>query len=197
MIKKIFLTIVLFISVAGIAQKKATFLSEATPGIDFSKYKTYAYRKPKDTSFAKIINKQSLEEGLVEEVGKQLDKRKMILDVKNPQVIFTYTMVMKHDYKLNGNEQTVYNAHHYQDFYSNRQIFIMSTDNNIEKVAGKTELETLLDGSLVIDMIDTQTHEVVWRSTMKASKYVDEIPTMKQTLDYIIPKMFKKFPIKK
>jgi hypothetical protein len=178
-----------------ITAQQATYTSEKSPDANFKQYKTYSFKRPADTSFSKFVNRQKLEQGLATEVKKQLDKRKMVLDTKNPQVLFKYTLVMKHDYKLNSDKEIFYNLEVYSGMV-NQPIYYFSSDNRPEVVHGKTEMEQLLDGSLVIDMIDVASNTVIWRSTCKAARNTGDLPSLKETLDIIIPKMFKKCPIK-
>ena len=50
----------------------AVYESEKTKGVDFSKYKTYAWRATKDTAYTKLVSKQKVERALASEVIKEL-----------------------------------------------------------------------------------------------------------------------------
>src|SRR5258708_9860071 len=75
------------------------YQSEKTKGVDFKKYKTYAWLATKDTAYTKLANKKNVERALATEVIKQLSERGMVLDTLNPDCLFPYTLVMNKTYE--------------------------------------------------------------------------------------------------
>jgi hypothetical protein len=175
------------------------FYSEKTPGVDFKQYKTYAWMQPQDTAFTKYVNKRALEKALGKEVIAQLTERKMHLDTVHPDCLFTYSLVLKRTYDVQQNQEVVYAPQTYQSMYStdpDAKIYYFSSDNRPEVYAGKTQITTLREGTLVIDMVDAKTKNVVWRTTGNASKDEKIPPDLTKTASLIIPEMFNKFPVK-
>jgi len=190
------LAVIIAIVIAACSSGPKQITYDKAPHVDFSKYKTYAFSSPTDTVFTRYVNKKQLENGLATEITQQLKNRNMTLDVQHPQCYFTYTLVMKNDYQLDANKQVIYNLQTYDNAFSTQPVYSFSPYNKAEVVTGNTRLTTLLDGSLVIDMIDASTNQVVWSSTMKGQRDVKELQGVQPTLARIIPEMFKKFPVK-
>jgi ribosomal 50S subunit-associated protein YjgA (DUF615 family) len=76
------------------------------------------------------------------------------------------------------------------------KIYYFSSDNRPEVYNGSAQLESFRDGTMVIDMIDHKTNEVVWRSTAQARKEESSLMDIKSTVQVVIPNMFHKFPVK-
>jgi len=60
--------------------------------------------------------------------------------------------------------------------------------------AGRLSVDTLREGSLVIDMIDRKQGNVVWRSSLQDKTKETFLQPTEETVNEIIHKMFKKFP---
>ena len=93
------------------------YQSEKTKGVDFKKYKTYAWLATKDTAYTKLANKKNVEHALATEVIKQLSERGMLLDTLHPDCLFTYTLVMNKTYEVGNQPNEVYNTQVYAPVY--------------------------------------------------------------------------------
>nr|MCU0389005.1 DUF4136 domain-containing protein [Chitinophagaceae bacterium] len=80
------------------------------------------------------------------------------------------------------------------DPYANVAYF--SSDNRPYSYTGALHIDTLREGSMVIDMIDAKTRKVVWRSTAQGKKYEDEKLSPEKAAGVYIPAMLKKLPRK-
>ena len=118
MIKKLAIYSLLVILVAACSSGPSMYSSEKKNGVDFSKYKTYAFLPTKDTSFAKVVNKKKLVAAMTEEAFRIMDSKGMKYDTINPDCLFRYSLVMKKDYsvsrvqdlRLHGQRQSVCGA---------------------------------------------------------------------------------------
>ncbi|MBN9296445.1 MAG: DUF4136 domain-containing protein [Filimonas sp.] len=190
-----FFLIALFAMACSHAPK--IFTSETTPSVNFSQYKTYAFIPTTDTGFTKLINRKAFERELAIAGREQLKSRGMILDTIHPDCLFQYTLIMKKDYALEQQQHVDYNPRVYNTVaYNGDPIYYFSSDNKPAVYGGKTTLQTFRDGSFVIDMIDTKTKQVLWRSSAVAKRDEKNLPPMKETIDYVVPQMFKSFPKK-
>jgi Domain of unknown function (DUF4136) len=198
MIKKIAIYSLLLIFIAACSSGPNMYSSEKKNGIDFSKYKTYAFLPTKDTSFAKIVNKQKLVAALTEEGFRILDSKGMKYDTIKPDCLFRYSLVMKKDYSVSRDQEVTYSPYIETANLPNQpKIYYFSSDNKPEVYNGNAQLSSFRDGTMVIDMIDHSTNEVVWRSTAVARKEESQLMDLKSTVQVILPNMFHKFPIKK
>ena len=81
-------------------------------------------------------------------------------------------------------------------FDNDARIYTFSSNNRPVTYAGQYNIDTLREGSLVIDMIDTKEGKVIWRSTAQGTaKETFQQPT-EGRVNEIIHDMFKKFPKK-
>ncbi|MFL9483061.1 DUF4136 domain-containing protein [Chitinophagaceae bacterium LWZ2-11] len=183
----------LLIACASSAPKN--FTSATVDGTDFSKYKTYAFLKPVDTAVSKGVHKKQLERLMAIETKKILDKKGMSLDTLNPDCLFTYTLAITESYDVNKQpDQVDYNYQMYQDPYSpNGGIYYFSTNNKAYIEPGKTTINKMHEGNLIIEMIDVKDNKIVWQSQFESNK-VQTLPTPQDAVNYILPKMFSKFP---
>jgi hypothetical protein len=173
------------------------YQSEKTKGVDFKKYKTYAWLPTTDTAYTKIVSKKKVERALVAEVIKQLTARGMTLDTLHPDCLFTYTLVMNKTYQVGQQPPEIFNQQQYAPMYAGQaQVYTYIPYSGPTYYSGGLDVTTYREGSLVIDMIDRQENKVVWRSSVQGKQDEDNRLGVKTNIDQAVPKMFKKFPVK-
>ena len=182
--------------------KPNIYQSEATKGVDFKNYKTFAWLASKDTSYTKLASKQAVEKFLAAAVYQQLTQRGMTFDSLNPDCLFTYTLILNKTYQVGDQPNPVYapqsNPGALPGQY-NMYYYVPSYDYNYQpaQYTGGLQVTTFRDGSLVIDMIDRKENKIIWRSTASGKVEEKDRKGVKPTINEIIPPMFKKFPISK
>jgi Domain of unknown function (DUF4136) len=178
------------------------YQSEATKGVDFKNYKTFAWLATKDTAYTKLANKQAVEKFLAAAVYQQLTKRGMTFDSLNPDCLFTYTLILNKTYNVGNEPNPVYapqsNPGALPGQY-NMYYYVPSYDYNYQpaQYAGGLQVTTFRDGSLMIDMIDRKAKKIIWRSSASGKVEDKDRKGLKPTINEIVPPMFKKFPISK
>jgi hypothetical protein len=194
------------------------FSNEKMMDSGFDSYKTYAFLPTTDTLYAKMIDRKQLVTAMVKEARAVIEKKGMVLDTTNPDCLFTYHLVINRKYDANQQTFTGYNAQTYNpatiptyqtsnsaisggtymrtstDPYAN--VAYYSSDNRPYTYAGNIQIDTLREGSMVIDMIDAKTRKVVWRSLAKGTKYESEKLSPEKAASALIPVMLKKMPRK-
>src|SRR6516164_199444 len=110
--KELILLVVIF-GISGCYSTNILYQSDKTKGVDFKKYKTYAWLATKDTAYTKLVSRQKVQRNLASAVIKQLTPRGMVLDTLNPDCLFTYTLVLNHSYDINQAPPEVYNTQVY------------------------------------------------------------------------------------
>jgi Domain of unknown function (DUF4136) len=178
------------------------YQSEKTPGIDFQNYKTYAWLPTKDTSFTKLASKKAVESSLSAAVSQQLNSRGMKFDSLTPDCLFTYSLVLTKTYQLGQEPPPVYapnsNAGALPGQYNMYYYVPASTAMyNPDLYQGSMKVTTFRDGTLVIDMIDRKTNQIIWRTNAQGKVNEKDRQGVRPTINEIVPAMFKKFPIKK
>lgn len=193
-----YIAISLFVvSICSCSESSELFSSERLSNGDFRNYKAYAFSPTSDTAYTKMINKPQFERNLAGEVIKQLNKRKMKLDTVKPDCIFTYTLVMNRKYAVNNDQEVVYNPDVFIPAFDNdARIYTFSSNNRPAVYGGKINVDTLRQGSLIINMIDVKENKVVWHATAKGERKESYAQPQPEMVEYIVQKMFKKFPKK-
>jgi hypothetical protein len=190
------LAIILFISACKTSIY--TYQAEKTKGVDFSKYKTYAFVPTKDTAYSKLMNKENVEKSLAREVINQLSARGMAMDSLQPDCLFTYTLVINRSQEIGKRPNEVSNLYQYDPLYpGSGNIYYYRIDNGPTTYNGNIMVNTFRDGSLVIDMIDRKENKVIWRTSAQAKLNENELRGTKTTIREVVPEMFRKFPVKK
>ena len=171
------------------------YKSEKLTENNFGNYKTYAFLPTTDTSYTKMIDRRPFERLLGPAVKEQLSKRGMSLDTLHPDCFFTYTLKMNRNYEVSNTQNMVYKPEVYAPAFDNQaRIYTFSSDNKPVVYAGNLSVDTLREGSLVIDMIDVKENKVVWRATAQGKRpemYQQPSPEM---VDKIVKTMFKSYP---
>jgi hypothetical protein len=192
-----FFLVALLSVIAGCKTSIYTYQSEKTKGVDFSKYKTYAFLPTKDTAYTKLRDRQNVEKALARDVIAQLSARGMIMDSLNPDCLFTYTLVIIRNQEIGNRPNETSNLYQYDPLYPGTgNIYYYRVDNGPTTYNGNIMVNTYRDGSLVIDMIDRKENKVIWRTGAKARQNENELQGTRTTLKEVIPQMFKKFPVK-
>jgi hypothetical protein len=198
--KKYLIVIAVFLLlVACFSPTNNLYQSEKTKGVDFKKYKTYAWLATKDTAYTKMASRKTVEGALASAVILQLSKRGMQLDTLNPDCLFTYDLVLNKTYQVGQEPPPVYapqsNPGTLPGQY-NMYYYVPSYDYNYNPgmYGGSMKVTTFRDGTLVIDMIDRKDNKIVWRSSAQGKVRENDSKGVRPTINEIVPIMFKSFP---
>jgi len=172
--------------------------SEAMKGVDFSTFKTYAWLPSNDSIVDIEVNRELMIKAIVESANIELQNRGLIIDADNPDALVRYDAMV-------GKKQTYVN----DPVYSNPRVGVgfgfgswgsgMSVNvSSPVQVGNQMKPVTKLEGSLVVDLIDYHTKQVVWRGWAKAVRDdKGELINIEERVKIVMPKIFKKFPVKK
>jgi hypothetical protein len=191
------LSFILFIVAYMMSCAKPEFLyeSEKLSPNGYSQYKTYAFQPTTDTSFAKMFDKQRLQKLMSAAAIRELSKKGMTLDTAHPDCFFTYKLIVNRTYASNQQQHVEYNPDVYTPAFDNdAKIYTFSSNNKPVVYAGKMSIDTLREGSLVVDMIDPKTGSVVWRSSMQGKTQETFQQPTEAGVNEVIHYIFKKFP---
>jgi hypothetical protein len=192
---KAILATLIIATVFSCSPSSTLYKSENLSQTGFSQYKTYAFLPTTDTAYTKMFDKPRLESLMSAAAIKQLSKKKMKLDTANPDCFFRYTLIVNRNYDVSQQQHVEYNPDVFTPAFDNdARIYTFSSNNRPVVYAGKLSIDTLREGSLVIDMIDTKQGNVVWRSTFSGKTQETYQQPMPDAVNAIIKNMFKKFP---
>jgi hypothetical protein len=216
---KLIAGLILLLTITGCASNSAIqFESEEMLESGYSTFKTYAFLPTNDTNYAKLINRQTFVPLLAHTAKAELDKKGLVLDTLHPDCLFTYHLVMNRKYEANQQSVTEYKPQTYAagtpiyDTYSSSgvsgssavragtapysNVYYFSSNNKPITYSGKMSIDTLREGSMVIDMIDVKSNRIVWRSIAQGKNKESNKADLKTSVEYVIPKMLSKLPRK-
>ncbi len=163
----------------------------------YSAYKTYAFVPTADTSYAKMFDKKRLEALMSAAAIRELGNKGMKLDTAHPDCFFTYKLIVNRNYEVNQQQEVVYTPDVYIPAFDNdARVYTFSSDNRPVTYNGKLNVDTLREGSMVIDMIDSKQGKVIWRSTGAGKTQETFQQPSEGRVNELIHEMFKKFPRK-
>ncbi|HEY8401334.1 MAG TPA: DUF4136 domain-containing protein [Cytophagaceae bacterium] len=141
-------------------------------GFDFSNYETFAFLPPGDTILNTFLDEQSANQ-IMNRVSSEFQKRGYKLDTKNPDfLILVHTnfglgqeiRTMPSGYAYYGPgfyPGPFYGTYYYPDYFN---YPVIGATPNIEVVE-------YVRGTLVIDVIDAKSKQIVWRGYTQEREY--------------------------
>lgn len=214
---KFSLMLVAIVVLCSCGNPSQMFSSEKMLDSGYDAYQTYAFLPTTDTMYAKMVDRKALVPILSEEAVKQLEKKGMRLDNTNPDCLFTYRLVVSRQYEAGRQEHVAYNPQVYNaastpiiysdaagasyvrsgsGFGHNQDVYYFSSNNRPYTYSGDLMIDTLREGSMVIDMIDAKTNKVIWRSVAESKRKESEKRTIEEAVSETLPKMFRNLPRK-
>jgi hypothetical protein len=191
-----FVLVVLFAIVTwSCSTTSDVYKSEKLSDNSFKHYKTYAFVPTTDTAYTNFFQKAPFEQMLGTAVVKQLSKKGMKMDTSHPDCLFSYKLALHRKYEVSQQQEVVYKPDVYTPAFDNQaRIYTFSSENRPVVYNGKMYVDTLREGSLVIDMIDIKENKVVWRTTAQGKRPETYQQPHEEIIDEIVKAMFKKFP---
>lgn len=159
---------------------------ERTPGVDFSKYKTYAWAQP-DNSAGKYVNKQYLNDRVIYYSNQQLAKKGMTIDVNKPDVVFSFQSYSQDKVEYQYNPPPAYvnfgfgGPGYYMGYAAPMAPATVTANNYTE-------------GTLVMYMTDPSNQQVLWKGFV--SKALDQAYDLDAELQPAITKVMYTLPLK-
>ena len=159
--------------------------SSTAPGTDFSSVKTYGFLEELATDKAKY---QSLETNFLKvAVAQQLDKRGLIYDPANPDVLLNFYI---HSQEKVRSRQTPTMGGGYYDYRGGYY-----DDFGYGGMAYETRVEQYTEGTLTIDMIDASKRKLLWEGTVSGRITKKDVKGLEGLVDESVADIFEEFPI--
>ncbi|UOG74463.1 DUF4136 domain-containing protein [Hymenobacter tibetensis] len=142
------------------------------PGVDFSKYRTYDFAKTevKSADSQNPIYKSSLNDEIIQNaITSELAKRgiQQVQGRTRPDFYVTYHLYIEEAERTIPNPPTPGYIYPYSMLYRGRYLpinygYFYSSPYN----STSYRTETYQEGTMILDFIDTRTHNMVWRGSM-------------------------------
>lgn len=163
-------------------------------GTDFSNYSSYAFLPSQDTIRNSAYDNAYVNEVVIDEINQNMREENYRLERNQPDLLVYYHLMF--DEEMAVNASPVYtNYSYYRPGYYVGPYFRNYMYNNyftVPRVAG-TGIEQVpyREGTIVIDLIDRRTNEIVWRG--RADDVVNP-DNLEQELRSYVDAIFEQFP---
>lgn len=159
-----------------------------------SSYTSYAFLPNQDTIQTSNYNNDQVNEIVIDEIRKNMQEKNYRLDRNQPDLLVYYHLMMDEENAVNANpvytNYSYYRPGHYVGPYYRNYAY-----NNyftIPRIAGANVQQVpYREGTLVIDLIDRRTNEIVWRGR---AEDVVEPNNLDQELRSYVNAIFDRLP---
>ena len=194
-IKHVSQTLCLFLAVSLLGCTGARVSTNKTASIDLSKYKTFAYLPMlKDSADQSAYNYEA-ETRFMDQIGEEMRELGYTMDVDNPDLLVYAQAQFQQEEDLQTepiyNNYTYYNygyapAFNYPYYYSGY--------TGVNDVVGY-DLEEVDygEGTMVVDLIDAETNNIVWRGTAKDEAF--SVDAVQNNLSSYADQIFEDYPV--
>ena len=162
------------------------------PGADFKKYKAYAWVVPGDT-ILNGIRKDKLFAGSIEfSTNEELKKKGMVKVARQPDVVFMFDTQTKEGVLYEqGATLSVGVAVSVPSYYGGPGYYVGAS---APVAGGKVTAVPFQEGTLIIEMFDTRTRQLVWRGW--AQKAIRNSSDINQEIKLAVKYILYKLPVK-
>lgn len=173
--------------------------STAMKGIDFKQYHSYAWLPFIDSIMTDEYDKQALDQQITAAVNTELQSRGLKNDSAAPQLYIVYAIMLDREKgyvtePVYGKPNVGVGVGFGRGGFGGMSVGVSSPD----VVGSQTKQVMYRKGALVVDVIDAGSKQTVWRGVGSRKKEdKGELVNAKLVIEEVVPKIFKKFPLKK
>lgn len=164
-------------------------ITDVDRSADFNKYHTFAWGNSEEDVKNPVYKSDLISKNIQQTVEKEFAKRGISLEKRNPDFVVSYRTHTEQKQEVRGSNFYGFGFPYFGRFY--RYPFGMWGYpygwSNVPVEATYTE------GTLIIDITDNKTKELVWRGTVKGN--VDNISNLQKQIQKGIKAIMKKYPV--
>jgi hypothetical protein len=176
--------VVLFLAILGFSCTRNLHI-EREPNIFIEQYRTYGWNKLEATKAAHpLYSSFELNQAIVRAIDKNLAKKGFRINIATPDFLV--------DFHIYVEEQKFQNLVCEAGFYRGERYL---TDLSQRTYCESPKIVNYDDGTLIIDIVDAQTGQLVWRGT--AGEIIDNPAYATEIFCMKVKRILKKFPFQK
>ncbi len=155
-------------------------------GVDFKKYKTYAWVAPGDTTLTMRRDDKLFAGTIYLYANEQLKKKGMVMVKSKPDAVFMFdTQVQDRTKYTQAPTLSVGVGYGGPGYY---------VGGSVPVAGGQITATPFQEGRLIIEMFDTRSTELVWRGW--AQKSLDYSTDLNKVIKYAVKDIFFRLPVK-
>jgi hypothetical protein len=163
-------------------------VSDVDRKVDFRRYKTFAWEKSVDKTENPIYNSDLINKNIKTTIEVEFAKRGIAFDPKDPDLVVSYKSYTEKKEAVSAG--TAYGPYPFfpRMFYSYHYgwMFPYGVYNNPDRY-------TFTEGTLIVDIADGKTKEMIWRGTVSGN--VDNVKKLQKQIEKGIRAIMKKYPV--
>ena len=176
--------VVLFLAILGFSCTRNLHI-EREPNIFIEQYRTYGWNKLEATKAAHpLYSSFELNQAIVRAIDKNLAKKGFRINISTPDFLV--------DFHIYVEEQKFQNLVCEAGFYRGERYL---TDLSQRTYCESPKIVNYDDGTLIIDIVDAQTGQLVWRGT--AGEIIDNPAYATEIFCMKVKRILKKIPFQK
>lgn len=176
--------VVIFLAVLNFSCNRNLYI-EREPNIAIEQYRTYGWNKLEATKATHpLYSSVELNQTLMREIDKNLAKKGFRRNIATPDFLV--------DFHIYVEEQKFQNLVCGAGFYRGERYL---PDLSQRTYCESPEIVNYDDGTLIIDIVDAQTGQLVWRGT--AGEIIDNAAYATEIFRKKVKRILKKFPVQK
>ena len=168
--------------------------TDKTASVDLSKYDTFAYLPMlKDSTDQSTYNYEA-ETQFMDQIGEEMRALGYSVDVESPDLLIHTWANFQEEEALRSDP--IYNTYSYYSYGYNPVVdypYYYNGYNTVTDVVGYDIDEVDYgEGTMVVDLIDAKTNEIVWRGTARDESY--SVAAVKDNLSAYADQIFEEYP---
>lgn len=188
----------MFLAVSLLGCTGARVSTNKTASVDLSKYKTFAYLPMlKDSADQSAYNYEA-ETRFMDQIGEEMRTLGYEVDVDNPDLLVYAQANFQQEEDLQ--REPIYNNYNYYNYgygpafgYSSYYSGYTGI-GNVGSVAGYDVEEVEYgEGTMVVDLIDAETNNIVWRGTAKDEAF--SVDAVQNNISAYADEIFEEYPV--
>lgn len=161
--------------------------TETAAGVDFSKYKTFAWANPANSKKSDRSNNDIIDNNIKNSVSEELGKKGWQEADSNPDVLLDYTIAVRHSSKRR--DEPVYSRPYTQYFYRRGRVYSVWYPSTL--IGYNSQNIPFKEGELSINMVDAKTNKLIWQGWAEGEINSNRVTTEDVTTR--VKSIFKKF----
>jgi hypothetical protein len=164
-------------------------VTDVDKSVDFNQFRKFAWGESEVNVTHPLYKGDLIEKRVKSVVEKEFEKKGIVAVNRDPDFFINYTIFTE-------KKEQIRNTYNYPFFYGPFGFFPYSIHywaGPYYSMAGNpNQVTTYTEGTLVLDVVDADSKEVVWRGSVKGN--VDNVKTLQKQIDKGVKAILKKYP---